>query len=78
MQAAGERGVRWKRGSIAMPKRRRRRKSAPLGEKEYWHLYSLQGLSPSRFTVVVGKILRGKYTLIPRKIDTTVQNSGPA
>lgn len=31
---------------------------------EYWHLYNLQQLSPSRFTAVVGRILNGRYGLI--------------
>ena len=43
-----------------------------MGEKDCWHLYSLQGLSPSKFTVVVGKILRGSYTLIPPRVNNSI------
>ncbi len=37
-------------------------KSGP--EKDYWHLYHLQQLSPSRFSQVVGRILDGRYGLV--------------
>lgn len=33
-------------------------------DKDYWHLYHLQQLSPSRFSSVVGRILDGQYGLV--------------
>jgi len=51
-----------------MPKRKEKEKFAPLGEKHCWHTYSLQELSPSKFTVVVGKILKGRYDLVTDKM----------
>lgn len=47
-----------------MPKRKEPEKFAPKGEKECWHPYSLQILTPSKFTAVVGKILIGQYDLM--------------
>ena len=39
-------------------------RTSELPAKEYWHLYSLQGLTPSRFVNVVGDILDGRLALI--------------
>ncbi len=47
-----------------MPKRKEEQKFAELGEKDCWHSYGLQVLSPTKFSSVVGKILRGHYMLI--------------
>ena len=47
-----------------MPKRKEAEEFAAVGEKDYWHLYGLQVLSPNKFVSVVGKVLNGKYTLI--------------
>ena len=47
-----------------MPKRKEPEKFAPKGEKDCWHPYSLQLLTPTRFTAVVGKILVGQYDLM--------------
>lgn len=52
-----------------MPKRRKKEKFAKLGEKDCWHSYSLQMLSPSKFNSVVGKILRGRYSLITSRMQ---------
>ncbi len=50
-----------------MPKRKEPEKFAKRGEKNCWHPYSLQFLSPSKFNLVVGKILGGQYDLlVPR------------
>jgi hypothetical protein len=48
---------------------RKKKKKEPVHkttetEKETWPLYSLQQLTPSRFTDVVGKILKGTYSLV--------------
>ncbi len=50
-----------------MPKRKEEEEFAPLGEKNSWHAYSLQMLQASKFTTVVGEILRGNYTLVLTK-----------
>lgn len=52
-----------------MPKRRKKEKFAKMGEKDCWHSYSLQMLSPSKFNRVVGKILRGRYALITARMQ---------
>jgi hypothetical protein len=57
-----------------MPKRKEAEQFAHLGEKDCWHLYGLQVLTPSKFASVVGKILTGRYMLVnpgPRKKDIT-------
>ena len=64
--------------SGVMPKRGSRRKFALKGEKECWHPYSLQALSTRRFTVVVGRILTGRYELIPPRADRQIQHSHSA
>lgn len=56
-----------------MPKRKEEEKFAPLGEKESWHAYSLQMLHASKFTIVVGEILKGNYSLVITK-GTEEQN----
>jgi len=56
-----------------MPKRIEEKKFANLGEKDCWHPYSLQMLQPSKFTNVVGKILRGRYMLVSSRINRSVQ-----
>lgn len=50
-----------------MPKRKEEEEFAPLGVKECWHVYSLQMLNESKFTNVVGEILKGNYSLILTK-----------
>lgn len=47
-----------------MPKRKEPVKYARTGEKECWHTYSLQMLQPTKFSTVVGKILKGRYSLV--------------
>ena len=49
---------------FAMPKRKEAEKYAVVGEKDCWHLYGLQALSPNKFASVVGKVLQGRYWLI--------------
>ena len=60
------------KGSLAMPRRKEDDEYAELGEKDCWHSYGLQVLSPSKFSSVVGKILTGKYTLIVARLDRSV------
>jgi len=58
-----------------MPKRKEEEKFAPLGEKQSWHAYSLQMLNASKFTAVVGKILKGNYSLVlTKKSEDTNQS----
>jgi len=59
-------------GSLAMPKRKEVEKFAEQTEKDCWHAYSLQMLTPSRFTAVVGKILKGNYSLLNTKFEKGV------
>ena len=47
-----------------MPKRKEPEQFAVKGTKDCWHLYSLQMLQPAKFSVVVGKILQGNYSLV--------------
>ena len=47
-----------------MPKRKEPEKFAENREKDCWHSYGLQNLSPGKFSTVVGKILKGHYILI--------------
>lgn len=47
-----------------MPRRKESEKYAVLGEKDCWHLYGLQTLTPKKFAKVVGKILRGHHMLV--------------
>ena len=47
-----------------MPKRKEAEQFADMGEKDCWHLYGLQVLTPSKFASVVGKILKGRYMLV--------------
>ena len=55
-----------------MPKRKEPEKFASKGEKDCWHPYSLQILSPSKFTQVVGRILIGQYNLIQSRHDREI------
>ncbi len=52
-----------------MPKRKEVEKFASMGEKDCWHSYSLQVLTPAKFSSVVGNILNGKYSLILAKFN---------
>ena len=52
-----------------MPKRKEAEEFAAIGEKDYWHLYGLQVLTPNKFASVVGKILNGQYTLINSNLN---------
>lgn len=52
-----------------MPKRKEEEKYASLGEKDSWHAYSLQTLQPAKFSLVVGNILKGNYTLIVTRLQ---------
>ncbi len=57
-----------------MPKRKEEEIFAPLGKKENWHAYSLQMLNTTKFTIVVGEILKGNYSLVlTRGIDEKEQ-----
>ncbi|MEE8575904.1 MAG: hypothetical protein V3T31_01495 [candidate division Zixibacteria bacterium] len=47
-----------------MPRRKEDEKFAPLGEKNCWHLYGLQTLTPNQFAKVVGQILGGRFSLV--------------
>ena len=47
-----------------MPKRKEAERFAVVGEKDCWHLYGLQVLSPNKFVAVVGRVLQGRYWLI--------------
>jgi hypothetical protein len=62
-----------------MPKRKSPQKFAMLGEKDCWHSYSLQMLAPSKFNKVVGKILRGNYSLVTsqNRLDGGPQHGFP-
>ena len=60
-----------------MPKRKRNQKFAKLGEKDSWHSYGLQVLTPSKFTMVVSKILQGRYNLLSSKLDKRHQGIRP-
>lgn len=50
-----------------MPKRKETEQFAKLGEKDSWNLYGLQALSPNKFAIVVGKILKGQYAVIRQR-----------
>jgi len=52
-----------------MPKRKETDDFAALGEKDCWHSYGLQMLTPPKFAAVVGKILRGNYALVNSKLS---------
>ncbi|UCG62046.1 MAG: hypothetical protein JSV52_01775 [Candidatus Zixiibacteriota bacterium] len=57
-----------------MPRRKEDDNYADIGEKDCWHSYSLQVLTPSKFSSVVEKILSGQYTLILTKLDKPVSS----
>jgi hypothetical protein len=58
-----------------MPKRKVAEEYAVLGEKDCWQLYGLQTLQPAKFSVVVGKILAGKYALINRRMHSRQEST---
>lgn len=58
-----------------MPKSNDDKQYAPMGEKDCWHPYGLQSLSPNKFSAVVGKILRGNYMLISSRYIRGVQQT---
>ncbi len=60
-----------------MPKRKENQKFASLGEKNCWHSYGLQMLTPTKFSHVVSKILRGRYMLISSRLDKHVEHLNP-
>ncbi len=47
-----------------MARKKEADKYAVLGKKDCWHLYGLQMLTPKKFSMVVGEILRGRHTLV--------------
>jgi len=51
-----------------MPRRKEAEQYAVVGEKDCWHLYGLQALAPSKFALVVGNVLKGRYWLINPKV----------
>jgi hypothetical protein len=53
-----------KHGGVIMPRRKKQEEFAPKGEKDVWHPYELQSLARKRFLEIVGKILKGDYTLL--------------
>ncbi len=55
-----------------MPKRKQTEKFASSGEKDCWHPYSLQVLTPSKFTAVVGQIMQGRYMLLSSRFSRGV------
>lgn len=57
-----------------MPRRKEEDNYADVGEKDCWHSYSLQVLTPSKFSSVVEKILSGQYTLLLTKLDRSVSS----
>jgi hypothetical protein len=61
-----------------MPKRKEGPRFAAMGEKDCWHSYGLQVLSPSKFSFVVGKILRGRYVLITSRLNGNTQRIFPS
>ena len=56
-----------------MPRRKEAEKFAVLGEKDCWHLYGLQVLTPKKFATVVGKILRGNHTLVKPQMGNRIR-----
>jgi hypothetical protein len=59
-----------------MPKRKAKIEYAAVGTKDCWHSFGLQALAPSKFASVVGKILRGRYSLVYSRFED--RNSDPA
>lgn len=61
-----------------MPKRKAKVEYAKLGNKDCWHSFGLQALAPNKFASVVGKILRGRYSLVySRSGDRTTDPAAP-
>lgn len=52
-----------------MPRRKVPPAYARLGSKDHWHPYNLQSLAPSKFVVVVGKILQGHYRVLTSRLE---------
>jgi len=61
-----------------MPKRKKAEEYAPLGVKDCWHPYGLQVLTPSKFALVVGKILRGSHSLVRPRVTGRPDDSQPS
>ena len=57
-----------------MPKRKEAERFAVLGEKDCWHLYGLQELSPNKFASVVSNVLTGRFILVNTR-DTGKQSA---
>ena len=51
------------------------KREVPLAEdhkrKRYWHLYSLQPLSPSKFVDVVQRVIAGHCHLVGRRSEAS-------
>ncbi|MBD3333285.1 hypothetical protein GF356_10585 [candidate division GN15 bacterium] len=61
-----------------MPKRKAEIEYAKLGNKDCWHSFGLQALAPNKFASVVGKILRGRYSLVySRFSERDTENTSP-
>jgi hypothetical protein len=58
-----------------MPKRKEPPVYAPLGEKDHWHPYNLQMLTPTKFAGVVGKILDGRYCMIHDRASRSLDSN---
>lgn len=58
-----------------MPKRKKAEEFASLGTKDCWHPYGLQVLTPSKFAMVVGKILRGSHSLVKPHLSVQPNNT---
>lgn len=56
-----------------MPKRKEAIKYARVGEKDLWHPLGLQTLNANSFVKVTNKILRGRFGLIYRYEDSSVE-----
>lgn len=51
-----------------MPRRKDPPAYARVGSKDHWHPYNLQSLSPTKFVMVVGKILNGQYRVVTSRM----------
>lgn len=49
---------------------RKKETFAPLGQKLFWHPYSLQSLQPEKFISVANSILKGKSRLLVHERDS--------
>ncbi|MCK5126516.1 MAG: hypothetical protein KAR42_09690 [candidate division Zixibacteria bacterium] len=61
-----------------MPKRKEEVRYARVGVKDVWHPYGLQCLNVNRFAKVTNLILRGRFDLINRDSEMSIegQSSG--